>query len=648
MDVIISYGCGILFIIVGIFVLQQFGKVLTNDKHLFSENLLIGYVCYIFMQFILGFITQILRLNFYVYVVLMIIMVCFLLYFTFVYHKKYLYLVDYKVKIVRHLSSYWLIYLLAVVLVLFSALNITYMWLGNHQDDGLYLLKVALLPELGNTYDVNYATGFQETLALSRLINTFELDYAFWSKMLFIHPSVFCKIIMAFFNYVLVLNGFNLIIQKIRNDQSNKASILLCSILLFSINPETMVNHGIMNQQDAWHFNTAMWYGSAIVRCLGPVLLLYPFIEDIKITVSKVCWFGLTAIALVSRASQALPLVYLCIMGIIIIYLCFNKKENKWKRYLMLLFILFVLMILPNASDSLHYESSVLFSQYMSTPLFIFAMLIVILVPIIMRKKEMIYISLLFIVMFVIAYIPTLNSAFVHLSTVSFVIGRTLTMFSFYFILLAGIYLGILLEHILHSKLACVLLYASFGCLCSGIYMISLQTNFGLLNTLDRLIYNPNMIPVSTEELSKKLQKIAENINVPIYAIGPSWVNIKGFSHVLGTTLRIDAKDVYSISAIHRFPNMTESSVFKDFDDAKQNEFEMFRAEPTVAENKEIMKNLLKKYPINLIYDVSRETSDVLQKEFGYHLINTVQGEDRSYYILIDDILFNKYYNIKE
>lgn len=637
----LDYIKGVIFIALAILFLSSLGKLITK-KDMFSKNILVGFVLYTTLQALIGIMVQMFRIDFLIYKLCMLVMVLVLVSILIYKGKKLFDFKNFLVKFKEHIKKYKLLYVLAGILFAFSVLNVTYLWLGNHQDDGLYLLKVALAPELGGNYDVNYASGFMEELALSRAINTFELDYAFWSDLFGIYPSVFCKAVMVFLNYFLVLNGFNYLIAKLQRQEDDKPSYLLCTIMIFSINPETMVNHGIIAQQDAWHFNTAIWYGSAIVRCLGPILLLMPLLEGCKITKKKIIFFGLVCVSLMSRASQALPLIGIISLGYIVVLSLVNFKNHKKWCAGILLFLFLILILIPSVSLDFGTYTKEVFSILFSSKLFMISLLAFICIPFILKDQTLAKISAIFIFMLVFSMVSPLNNFFIHLSTVGFVISRTLTMFSFYIVILAGVFVGIMLSKYLKSKQMGIL-YGVFACLCGGVYSFSLVSNFGLDVTLNALYSSPKLIPDASIKLSQGLEELFKDYNEKVYVLGPSWINTNGFSHGLGTTLRIESQKIYSIGAIHRYPNMSETSVFSDFDFNKQSVYETFRNKPNLEENKIIMDELLSEYPINVIFDVNIEVSEALQKINNYHLIDTIEAEDKTFYILINDELFNSH-----
>lgn len=632
-----DYIKGLLFIMVAIWTWSSFGKKITRDNHSFSKNLLIGYVLYSACQAIIGFFTQVFGIDFFIYKWMMIVVVLAILVYTF---KTDLIKLKNKTAVrhcltsfKQHIRSHKLLYILALVLCIMSVMNIVYMWMGNHEDDGWYLMKVALSPFMEGNYDVVYATGFSDNLALSRAVNTFELDYAFWSDLLGIYPTVFCRVIMVYMNYFLIVNGFNYLAAKIGYDVKQKPAIFIIVILFFAILPETLANHAILQQQDAWHFNTAVWYGSGIVRCISPILLMIPFLGDNRLQFKKVVFFGISSIALMSKASQALPIIYLSAMAIIINFLIvYGRQKKKW-AYCLLPGALILLLLIPLSSEDMAQNATQFFTTFLKTRMVMLSLIIVVIVPFILKNKMMKQLTFLFLTMLLLAMVPQLNSLFLTLSTINFVIARTVTMFSFYIIILAGIYTGMLLHTYIRKKLVVNGLFIGFGIMCIMVYSISLVKNFDVRQTMSTLLHNPRIIPKTTITLSRTLDDISKESSDKLYVLGPGWVSENGYHHSLATVVRIQAPDIINLSANARYQTSVHDDPASNFSLGDQQAFGAFLSEPEKEKHKDALRTLLETYPINVIYVQDKATSDILEKDFSFQLLDVI-SDTTTYYIL--------------
>lgn len=627
---------GIIFIFLYITFFLFLGKSVVKDDN-DSYSILIGFVIYAFLQTILGTITQIFKIEYEIYKVSMIIMCLFLIVLIYQKNKASYSLAIMARCLINHIIKHKFVYILSGLFTAFSLLNIEYMWMGNHQDDGYYLLKVALAPLLESDYDIVYASGFEGSLGLARSVNTFELDYAFWSDLLGIHPSVFCKFIMVYLNYCLILFGFNNLIQVFDN-RKKESSILLCTIMFFIINPNVFQNYGILNQQDGWHFNYAVWYGSALVRCLSLNVLLYPVVKEKQINIKIILLFIITSVTLVSRASQALPIIFLSIVGIVMYYLFFKCKNKK----LMCLVIILGLSLVPDVNVSLANTTNVLFFEFFKTPLIFLALLTIVISTYILKNQGLFIFTSIYFFMLIIASIPKINNLFLHLCTVDFVMARTITMFSFYAIILAFICFGLLISKYSKSEKLLYILCASFTIACILFCFKGVDKQIGIENALRTLKKNPQFVPKSTLVLSEYLQNLSVKYSEKITVYGPAWIEDGGVPHAVGTMLRINAPDIYSISSLPRFNGIVEDVSYKSFSTEIDDLYNKFRSDPYAPDNIIMIHNLINDYPIDVFYETTFEVIDVLVKECNYHVVDIVSGME--YSILVSDELFTNFY----
>lgn len=637
MEHAMSYVKGFVFIVIGIFFLYSFGKKILKYKGTFSKSLIVGYVAYSASQALIGMTVQYFRIDYFYYkfaMITMVITICFFTFYRFNIEKNYR---DYWIKFKAHIKKYRVIYILAAILLTLNLFNITYLWLGNHQDDGYYLLKVALTPFLGADYDVNYATGFNDTLALSRVVNTFELDYAFWSNILGIEVSVFCKAIISFFNYVLVLNAFNLLFNLIRKDEQDHASLWLSTILFFAIYPETLQNHGILNQQDAWHFNSAIWYGSGIVRSIGVIILIFPFVENTTINPKKIIWFLITSFALLSKASQALPLIYLAGVSLLLSYSVVKFKSNK-KLLVTPVLMLIALLLVSRPTDLSEYML-IKTKEFFTTPILMISSLAFIAFPFVIKEKRLFVFQAVFGVMLLIMVMPNVNGLFLRFAMVDFVCGRTFTAFSFNLIIISSLISGMLLNKYIKRKVLTDSLFVIFGVACVSLNLFSLCLNFGISKPIQILANNTLLIPEESNDLSIELEKIALSSNKTLIAFGNGWLTVNGYPHALDTLLRIKAPHIQSLSAVTRFSSMEQNSMYKNFKIDEVYVYDNYRKDPHDKGSIEAMKTVYESYPFDIFYDISPIVSEAFSQEFGFHQVSVIVG-DESYYISVSEEIY--------
>ena len=104
----------------------------------------------------------------------------------------------------------------------------------------------------------------------------------------------------------------------------------------------------------------------------------------------------------------------------------------------------------------------------------------------------------------------------------------------------------------------------------------------------------------------------------------------------MATSLRIEANNIKVITAIHRFGDMDDNIVYKDFDLEKQMIFEDFVKYNHSKEKIGKLKELLKEYPVDIIVTGKKDAANSLQENFGCELLQTVSTENEifTYYIL--------------
>lgn len=640
-----DYIKSLLFLIFFIPFLSALGSVLRKNKEGFTVNMLFGYITYSFFQAIGGITVQLLKIDYFIYmiymIVLMIVLVCLIIKMKNISFNSFK---DIKNILVNHFKKWYLLYIISFVLLSCALLMTNYLWVGNHQDDGWYLLKVALAPKMGNQYDYNYTAGFPADLGFVRGVNTFELDYAFWSDLLHIYPSVFCKATMAYLNYFLVVCGFsNLIILFKGSDDKSKIKVslfFLLSIVFFALPQETLANHHLINLQDGWHFSTAMWYGSSIVQCLGPLLFFIPLFQITRFSIKDIFLYIMICVALISKSSQALPLIVMSSIIALIYVLNITVKNIKIKLFMCVgiaLLLLFVPSILPSFNEVLAYMQMAT-PQYFKSPVMFLCIIILLILTLIHKEnKKMILWSSLLLGLHLLIFVPKLNYLFINSAIYTFVAGRTITMLSFMTVVSAGIYVGLTFEKLFNKPLIIKSLYGLLAVGVLMIFFISHSNNIGLYNSVSLLLNNPRLIPESTIELSKKLYDISERNSGDLVVETESWITTNyNHAHTLATHLTIEAPNIRNLAAIHRYSEMDESNLYKGFDLEKQMIYENINTYPDDSNAISLFENLLKNYPIDILVTREEKLAEVLVDKLDCNLIESYipEKENFKYYIL--------------
>lgn len=641
-----DYLKGLVFLIFFITYVYNLGKCFDKNNHTFGYRFMIGYILYTMMQAVGGGLTQIFQIDYIIYQSYMIIMVflsCIYILRKMEFDYKKVNLKNILDGIYSHFKKYYLLYLIATILLVLNVMATNYLWMGNHQDDGWYLLKVAQAPYLQGNYNINYATGFTAPLGLVRSFNTFELDYAFWSHLLGIYPSVFCKAIMAFFNYFLIVTLFsNFIDYLFIKKEFNYKYCLLLPIIFFSLQSETLANHGLIVQQDGWHFSSAIWYGSTLVRCISPLLFFLPLFDYKKFEWKYLLWYIMCCIALISKSSQALPIII--IMTVFLLgYLIMHMKIPLIYRSLPILFIITIIIIFPETSSYMEISDYLYDGQlltFFTSPIIILSLMIIaVSTPITIKNRFDRNWLICLTVMYTLIFVPYLNNLFLNFSIYTFVAGRTLTLLSFYTILTACFLFGKLLVKLDYHKLLCPGIYIVLACCILGTYGISYYRNIGISNFINLISNNTKLVPESSIQISSELDKIAVEKNKNLVVMSISWVSSFGNPHPLCTTLRINSTNIYPLSAIHRFSDMDQEIVYSDFNLKRQLEFETFLQYPTGKKEQKLLAKLLDDYPTDAIVTADSESAKIIEEKYNFKLCKVLdfKGENFSYYILLND-----------
>lgn len=641
--ILIDYIVGIMFIVCFICFLNNIGSYILKEKSFFLYNVLIGYIVYCFFQFVGGFISSFLPHSWMVYKIYMVFIISLLFFYTC--KKKHIKQI--KEDLLKNIKKYFPIYFIAFVLLSMNLFNINYLWVGNHIDDGYYLMKVANAP-FYNNFNIDYTSGLSSVVSLTRIVNTFEIDYAFWSNILHIYPSVFCKAIMTYFNYFMYIISFLSLYFILSKKETKKITwkdnCVLFPILIFGLTIDMLVNGNIIQQQDSWHFSNAAWYGSTFVRCMSlPLIVLSQLLfKDIK---NKIVLYIMVCVTLFSKATQALPAIIIISISLFIIYYLPSiiKKINlSKKKYYIIMFILMLIVLILFIRFKLYPISneeikSYIFSQitvYFESPLILISLLFVILTLFISHNNYLKQYLYLVLMIHVFVFIPVLNYLFVRFSFYTFVTGRTITMLSYSLVLSGFICLWYLLEEINISLNKIVILYISFGLACCSIFSYQWRKYSGIKKSLNTLINNYYLIPDSTKKLSDYLNNLESKDNKPLSVIAPLWVWLGEDAHTLGAHLKINAHNIINLSANSRFNIYTSDIDFKDFSDWYNLVFETFNNNPNDAGYLGNMDVLINNYSIDIMILTNPEAKIVLEQRYNYHHVKTIESTEIVYYIM--------------
>lgn len=635
-----SYIIGILFLIVSTFYLSELGKYCFNFKNRsFSLNLILGYVVYTFIQAIGGITVQILQLPwlcFFWYMILILIAIT--TYIIYNKRKESSKLIG-DFSIVCHLKNYWYIYVLSIILLFFSIMKYDMIWLANCLDDGYYLNLISSYPYVDNPYVIVPATGLNGGFFIPRAINTFEIEASFWVYLLKIEPTVFTRVIMNIFNYYLLLHlvyefAHKCIIFGKTEIKEKYIQYFTTPVLLFATYSEFQATY-ILQMQDAWQFNTAMWFGSSIVRMCGFFLLMIPIIERKKIDLSVFAYCFVTSFALMSKASQALPIIIICAIGYLFTWLYYiNKRTCTVIGCILIVILCFIPLLNEDCNTRIAVMNNLIhINKHYVLPYFSIFMLIV---SLILKNEFINRWNAILMIFAILMWVPRVQNLFIDFSFYDFVAARATTTFAFTVVISSFVYLFLIINKILKNmKFVVMLSLVGMLSLCN-IITIDYHHTYNLKTGLAILVKNPYIIPNSTYELSVKLNQLAKEHDTEYHVLTQNGLGINSTISALSIMLRVKAPNIKSISSLPRYTDLAdETDVYKTFDQNAQWDFESFNVNPLEEENIVKIQNLLEKYPINCIVCINIEGSEQLEK-MGFVLYDTVDvpTDGFTYYIM--------------
>ncbi|NDO41310.1 hypothetical protein FMM66_02365 [[Clostridium] cocleatum] len=592
-----------IFYIVFILFLYFVGSsILKNDSE--PYRFLTGYLIYSVLIGVGGIIIQQLNTSWNVFFGYFILVVIILLIFSF-YKIKKENIKLFPLSLKKFLKNYWFLFVISLILIVISLSYQDWIWLNNCLDDGQYLNKMATLPYIDNPFIIAPATGLLGSSNIFRLdvFTTGELENSVYMFLTQVTPSIFARIFMSGFNYFLLVNCIFVFAEKIIkscNINYNKSTIqyISCIVILFIFNWDFLNQSGIIMVQDSWQFNTAMYYGSSIVRTMGIMLIIIHFIDKEKIGLKDVLIVLLISIALTSKSIIALPVIFTS--GVAYLLSTYIISEKKY-RFIAIM-ITFILIVIGTILGNTEKISSVILTQisYNIDNWFLVLAVIILLVSFSFKSKVVTKCNLTILIIGILIIFDPINNIFEKLSVYDFVAARNLTTLIYTMIIMVSIYIYILLNKLEFMKNKLVLMYSlSTILLIIGALGSAHIYEGSILSSYKTVWQNKAIIPSSTIKLGSKLTTLANQRNKAINVIMPEGVMADGDMHSVAIIIRTFAPQIRSISAIGRF-GTCETGAFADYNADEQRIFDNFLVNPNTDTADELEKMLLR-YPINCI-----------------------------------------------
>lgn len=606
-----SYLVGLLFIIFYVLFMYLIGSACYKKEGSYPSHFIVGYLIFSFFVAIGGIPIQILNLPWLVFVGYMIIVYVILAVWAVQRldnaNKK---IIDTS-KIKDFIKNQWFIVALALLLVVIASSNIEFIWTNNGLDDGYYLGWVSGVPYGINGFHTNPATGYASSLSdmFSYLLNTTYSEYGFYVFLLHVRTTVFCRIFMAFFDYLLFAMVITKVAEVILNNndieiKDDQFQFFSSVIFIFTIISFYYNGNEILKIQDSWQLNTAMYYGSNIVRTCG-IFLLTIFYIDKKLDWKMVIGVIGIGIALISKSSIALPVIILVSVSFLLSYLLFEEgKHYRLYALMIILAYLLVCMIVgnhPHISGAAEAQFFTNLHHYVSFWIILFFFL----TGFIFKNKTMNKMIIMMIILGALMLVNPFDNVFEFTSQFGFVAARMMANYLYSMTVLSYIFLcvdlmkwgsKIKLKNYIMYILIFALLISLFASWHQRMDNYKKRIGFGGGNqrfdsTLQVVKDNRYIIPMSTQLLGDVLeQRYQETKHVNVVMM-PEGAMINNEMHSVAIILRTVSPHSISLSATGRY-GKDRVGDYQSF--SQKDEFNLydFQAHPTNKTYHRLSKSL--------------------------------------------------------
>ena len=619
-----------------------FGKAITKDKDItFSHGLVLGYLVYSFLVALGGIPLQLLNVQ-WIYFAIYIVILWIFIWFYMIYSWKKLNLYnEFAWKVKKYIRNNWVLYMVGAVLILMMLCYYAGFWLGNHQDDGYYITKVATLPygTIGGNY--NYAVGMENQGFNSYIVNTWELEASVYVKLLRVQPTLYLRLFQSAFYYFLLLNLlkafadklFDTVSQKKNKSIAQYASVI---VLLFGMYYLILSDNNIFPLRDMFHFNTGMFLGVSVVKMMTVLFFLLLFMYEKKITWKMVAEGGGIAIVLISKSTVALPIIAVLAIAALIVWLFLYYEKRGYIVAVILLFAYTLLgILLPNKDgiQTIVWNDMInaLHSPVIDLCIVVFAL------SFFLKEHVINKINGIFLLAIAFMILPEVNDVFEFLSVYDFVAGRSLTCLLYFFVVLNVIYLMCILfslnikEKVIKTiyllggvALACVMFWG-FKAYGGNVLQSDSKSETSIRFCLSVIKHNIYFMPNSTIELGGKINQLSQESDEQIRVIAPKMLVMDGALHTPAIMMRIYAPDIISLSAAERYP-VNNGSVVEGF---TQQKYDAFAAEPSEDTAEDFFEEI-EELDVNCIVVQNAECSQWLEDR-SYQLYDVTAAG--SYYI---------------
>ena len=398
----------LLFLVISFFIYYNIGIIILEkmnfSKKSVPKSIVLGFFIVYFVNFIVAFPLQVLQVSWLVYFISLSIVYVVGLIYVFKLRKEALKASFNTLKnnfgfamIIRHLKKYWILYTIAFVLSMLSMAN-QFPYYSMNYDDAYYIGKVTNLINSPNLLNENYYNGsFTDAQSLIRYFNTYELGYGYFSTIFNIKVTFFCRATLVIHNYLLILLCYFALTSQFFDEK--KAQYALLPFSLFFITFGYLNGVEFIQMYDGWQFQSAIFYGSSIVRVMGiPLIMLFGYRLLEKFSTKDFLLVVILSLSLLSFSTiaiQILCITFFLLLVIKAIYILINNKDKKLKTIAALSIVgLVVILLLLNSVSifGIHLgslrEGESYFSQYIYNNIFFSWGTVILLVALFMIKDK--------------------------------------------------------------------------------------------------------------------------------------------------------------------------------------------------------------------------------------------------------------------
>lgn len=307
-----------------------------------SKICVCGFLYLSFIHWLICFPAQIIHISWNMLFFLLILVYALHIMYIFK-NTNHCFLLN-KNSIKHHVKQYWFLYTLTACFTI-MAMASQFPYFELNYDDAYYLSSI--VQEIGNIHigNVNYFNGLETSLDIVRIMNTFALQYAFWAEFFQVEPVAFARVAAVIQNYMFIFGIYHVLFCELSKKEKGSQYYLI-PFAAFLIPAGYLHANSIIAAYDDWQINTAIWYGSSIVRLGGlPLLIIFgkQVVEEVSVCrcISYLC----LCIVLFSYSSIALPIILLMTLFLVLyfVWLQFMIIKESYAIKIMALIVLLLL-----------------------------------------------------------------------------------------------------------------------------------------------------------------------------------------------------------------------------------------------------------------------------------------------------------------